>query len=483
MQETANRSEQAIEWATCAGSFIHFLSEYVFILEPPPGGGIIRFQLWTHLLSLVADLLTERLIVVLKARQIGISWLLAAYALWVVMFQKGAVVLMLSKGERDSRDLLGKSDFIYEHLPDWMKLTAEPHHSTELGFPAMYSKVEALASTKNAGRSITATVVIADEEDFHPYAEENFGAVKPTIDAGGQFIAVSTIDKTKMESTFRTLYTQARAGLNGFGARFFGWMCRPGRTQAWYEAQRVEFSGTPHLLEQEYPATEEEALAPAKALAAFDLEALKAMLPECRPPIEELGPVRIWQRKIVGRSYVAGTDTSHGVGQDFGVTVIGDRQTGVVVADILSNVLSPEELAYWSYQLLKDYDYPLWGIEDNEWGRVVVSKALDLKYPRLFYQDWLQDTGKSNRPGWHTGPNESWLLWGELIEAIHARAIMVLNPDGLRQFFSVIRNPKKQGRIEAMEGAHDDYPLACGIMRQMLKYGAATKLPEVWTWD
>lgn len=461
------------EWLRCKTSFLHFLTEYVYILEPPPGGGIIKFSSWPHLLDLIYYLLSERLIVVLKARQLGVSWLLAAYALWVVMFQKGAVVLMLSKGQVDARDLLKKSSFVYSQLPEWMQLTTDPDNTEELGFPAMMSRIVALPSTKNAGRSITATVVIADEEDFHPYAEDNYGSVKPTIDAGGQFIAVSTIDKTNLKSTFRSLYTQARAGANNFVARFYGWASRPGRTEEWFEGKRKEFSGTPHLLEQEYPASEEEALAPSKALAAFNMESLKAMQEEVRAPIEVFGPVRIYQRPIVGRSYVEGTDTSHGVGADDCVTVVMDRQTGMVVADIHSNVMSPEELAHWSFELHILYHKALWGIEDNDWGVLVVAIALQLGCTNLFYQDWLKDQTKSTKAGWHTGPGPTgtrWLLWGDLQVAVDKRGIVIPSKEGLGQFFTVIRNPEKQGRIEGMAGSHDDYPLACGIAIQMLKF-------------
>jgi hypothetical protein len=363
-------------------------------------------------------------------------------------------------------------------------MSLDPDHRYEVGFPAMRSGIRALPATRDAGRGITATLVIADEQDFHPYAKENYGALKPTIDAGGQLVAVSTANKMKQDSVFRDLYRLGKSGDTSFEAAFYGWRCRPGRDDAWYEAQRQEYSATPYLLEQEYPATEEEALAPAQAMAAFDLDALKAMGRDCLEPIERQGEINIYQKYAVGRRYMAGTDASHGVGQDGSVTVLMDAQTGYVVADIHSSRLSPEELAHWSVRLLEMFNKPLWGIEDNDWGVLVLRKAQELGYKNLFHREWIKNPSKNLNPGWHTDETTRWLLWGELIEAVQARQIIIPNKAGLGEFFTVIRNPDKGGKIEGMEGTHDDYPMATGIAWQMRKYVPATprETPRQWRW-
>jgi hypothetical protein len=42
--------------------------------------------------------------------------------------------------------------------------------------------------------------------------------------------------------------------------------------------------------------------------------------------------------------------------------------------------------------------------------------------------------------------------------------------DGIAQFTQTIKNPDKNGRVEAIEGGHDDYPLAVGGALQMIRY-------------
>jgi len=215
-------------------------------------------------------------------------------------------------------------------------------------------------------------------------------------------------------------------------------------------------------------------------LSAFAFKSLNDMKFDCRAPVETIGPINIWQKYSVGKTYVAFTDTSHGVGQDDAVTVVLDAVTGYVVADIHSNVISPEELAYQSVELLKLYKEPLWGIEDNDWGAIVILRAHDMGYKNLFMREW-QKAGKvtldGKTPGWHTDRSRI-VLFGELIAGIGDRLVTIPSERGLGQFFDCIRNPEKNGRIEAIQGSHDDYPMAVGGAWQMRKYTSFSTGPR-----
>ena len=57
-------------------------------------------------------------------------------------------------------------------------------------------------------------------------------AIKPTIDAGGQLILLSTADKAEPESTFKKVFRAATAGQNRYHPIFHGWQAAPWRTQA-----------------------------------------------------------------------------------------------------------------------------------------------------------------------------------------------------------------------------------------------------------
>jgi hypothetical protein len=460
------------ERARVAASFEVFL-EHVKILEPPPGGGKIDFVMWDHLKEVAILLATERLLSFGKARQLGLTWILAAYSDWKAMYHEGAVVLLFSQGQAEAGVFLSKCKFIYNELPEHLKVSLGTDSSIAMTFPSMNSKITALPSTLNAGRSETATVVIEDEAAFHEHLDANYAAVKPTIDAGGQLIQVSTINKKNLGSLFAQIFRDAwyGKGKNGFKAAFYGPFCRPGRDDAWYRRMRAEAPDTSEMsaeffVSQEYPRTVEEMLAPSRVLSAFDPEALAAMLEDVKKPVETHGPINIYQKHSVGKRYSAGSDVSHGVGQDSSVTTILDVGTGTIVADIHSNVISPEEFAERSVKLMEMYDNPIWAIERNEWGILAVRKAQELGYPRL-YEPKNKGGKPTGRVGWDTNALTRPLMWGELIDAVKQRLINILSARGLEEFSAVIRNPDKEGRIEAMRGANDDYPTSAAIAFQM----------------
>ena len=459
---------EAAAFALAKRYFNDFL-DFVQVVEPPPGRGVIAFERWNHLVEVCENLNDEKLLVWLKSRQTGASWLLAAYSLWTAMYKEGALVLLLSQGEEESKVLLSKSRFIYERLPDGLKTALGTDSRQELTFPMMESGIRALPSTDKAGRSATASLVILDEADFHEHLAANYAAVKPTIDdGGGQLIMVSTSNAANARSMFKQIYQEAPD--NGFKKIFYGWNVRPGRDNDWFTARQKEYADV-SLFEKEYPASEAEALSPPRTIAAFDHDILNLMAQDCRAPIKkvQVGPVEasIWQEYHPGKRYVAATDTSHGTGGDWAITVVLDVSTGYVVADIQTNLIPPDQLSLASMELLKLYHNPVWGIEDNDWGVLTISTAREARYPHLYYRD-------DDKCGWHTDERSRYILWGELIEAVSDRLVVVPNQDGIDQFYAVIRNPKKNGRIEGQAGAHDDYPLAVGIAWQLRRFAQAS---------
>ena len=178
-----------IERALLSRSFIDFVTRktkheggevrsVVKVTEPPDafgmGGGVIDFVLWEHLEEVIDLLGHERLISVMKARQIGLSWLIAAYALWTAMYHKAAIVMIFSQGQVESTALLRKIHSIWDEMPDHLKDPIGLDNSTTIEFPGMSSKILAYPSTEKAGRGETATVHRDAVTDLR-IAETNIG--------------------------------------------------------------------------------------------------------------------------------------------------------------------------------------------------------------------------------------------------------------------------------------------------------------------
>lgn len=489
-------------------SFVAFLS-HVWILEPPqagaPTGGRIKFLLWPHILEGAeqlekpwkmaaegrqAEIKPEDLQTVIgKSRQVGWSWLVAAFVAWLAKFHDGSLSLMESEGQKQAAELMKKARYVYENLPEDWQLPLDAQSTEHLSFKGSDSEIHALPSTQKAGHGFTATIAIMDEADNHEFLSEGMAAIKPTIDAGGQIVLLSTVEKRKSVSMFQSIYRQAMAGKGGWHKIFVPYTARPGRDEEWYERTKASIPDedlkgmTPALyMEQNYPRNEQEMLAPPRAGMFFEPEAIDYMRQFCREPMISADAFNIYEKPMLGHKYVAGTDVAEGSGHDYSVTVVLDLTTMHVVADIMSNELSNDDLVYWSMEMLKLYKWPLWAIEEN-FGSYVPRKAHELRYRRLFREHTKKIQGGSDHlkdtPGWHMDGKNRFDVYNDMKAQIDAFGLVVYSKEGFQQFTDVIRKTDKQGnyiRPEARSGANDDYPVAVGIAYQMRKWVGSAAL-------
>lgn len=475
-----------IENELCKVDFFRFL-KWIKIIQPPvigqTGGGILPFEVYPHIHEIMSYLLTCPLIVILKARQIGLSTLMATYHLWMVRSKIGANLLLFSKGQPEAKELLSKSHRIYNLLPPFMKYHIDPDSTEELGFPVMNSAIKAFPSTQSAGISYTASLVTCDEHAAHPYADANYMSSKPTRDQGGQFVSVFTADPYSNDNLATSLFVDALEGKNDFIPLFFPWNVIPNRDEEWYERtkrnipERELAQLSPDLyMAKNYPHSIEEALSLSSTVAVFDKKVLNSLMDRVRSPINsgefwdlDNTICYIYKDYSPNNLYIAASDVSLGVGGDYGTLCIMDAKTGEVVADIMSKEIKPEELAYHSISLLKRFRNPRWWIEHNLYGRTVIRTAIDLGYRNFGYKGdkpihWstIDDT-EIKRVGFWTDEKSRADLFGSLISAINTFQITIYNGDGLKQFYSMIRNVSKGGKIEASSGKHDDYVITVGL--------------------
>ena len=462
----------------CRESFVYFL-KYCKLVEAPTRdnpGGVIPFMLWPHLKKAIRALRDNRLIVWLKSRQIGASWIIAAYCLWFARYKTGSTILLFSRGETEAIELLAKCRRIYIHLPEFIKTKLGADSATEMSFPHTMSSIKALAATESAGVSFTASVIVCDEWILHPYASRNFLQAKPCIDAGGQFIGVFTIDKTRLSEIAVQTFVDATEGNNEFTWLFDPFDVRPGRDEDWYARTKNsipdnELMGlTPDLyMLSNYPRSVDEALGVMDTAAAFDGSSLVEMADNARTPLGmewysanvpdiDRKVVRIYKPFSLGRGYVSSCDVSHGVGRDYSAFGIMDVKSGEIVCDILRNDISPADLADPVYKALTYYHNPLFFPEDNDRGRVLIEKLIELGYKRFGYSDKSR-----TKIGHHTDLKTRPRILTALVPAINNLQITPYSDDGIKQLGGLIRNAKKEGRIEAAKGKHDDYAMMLAI--------------------
>lgn len=225
-------------------------------IEEPQGDSvsIIPFHLWPAQHDALATIQAAPQVIILKARQLGISWLVIAYALWMCLYHSGKTVMVFSKDQSSANEMVRRAKGIFNRLKSKpTDLTVD--NVTTIGW-SNGSRIMSFAATEDAGSSFTASLTIIDEFAKMHFASELYTSVKPTISDGGKMIIVSTAKGE--DNPFHQLWNAALKGLNSFKPIFLPWQSRPTRTAAWYATEEANAISPAHH-KQEYPGTPDEA--------------------------------------------------------------------------------------------------------------------------------------------------------------------------------------------------------------------------------
>ncbi len=240
------------------------------------GGRIERFRLWVGSQDEIIRAMDEEdRLIVLKARQLGISWCSDAYALWLCSANTGQTVFIFSKGLDEAQEEIRRIRFMHARLPPELRrrlggASGDPHgrdNLSQLSFPETGSRIISMASTEHAGTSFTATLVIIQELAKIKNAASLMTSVEPTVADGGRMFIVSTalgysgpyyeLWRTSQDRLPSGQIVGLKGPTGSFRPAFIPWSARPGRDAAWYEARSRTLSVKE--MRQEYPATPTEA--------------------------------------------------------------------------------------------------------------------------------------------------------------------------------------------------------------------------------
>ncbi len=230
----------------------YFVRTYCHIEDKDTTEIIVPFNMWPAQEDALMSIHEHRLNIILKARQLGITWLALSYAAHT-MLQPGKTVVAMSRTENEAKELVRRLGVIIENAPELFRDFRQAALSLTVRHPnGMESVMQALPAAPGAGRSFTANLIILDEWAFQAYARPIWESAYPTINrpSGGKVIGLSTIARG-------TLFEDIWTGDFGFNHVFIPWSADPRRSPEWYESTK-EALGDAVLAE--YPATPEEAL-------------------------------------------------------------------------------------------------------------------------------------------------------------------------------------------------------------------------------
>jgi len=503
MSDAATSRKRRTEVFKCMEDCKYFLSTYGWIMGKDEGGiatGKIQFDLFDYQDETIDLIHKSQDTIILKARQLGISWVVAGYALWLAMFHKYQRILIISINDTEAQVFLEKVKFIFDNLPDWMKVSVYKRNEsvlwfgTRLGYDTdevggINSKIESIPTSKTAGSSRSLNLLIIDESAKVEFIQTIWKSVQPSLSSTvGKSVLVSTMTTEPTGEFFEEMWHGARGKKNSFVPFFIPFFRRPGHDEAWLKSELLRMPASQRALaKQEHPRTEEEAFQVAGG-KYFDVKVLENFhKPKLSKPkrtgylIENAGAVEfrddpdgvisVWQEPEALEDYTTGGDPAEGIGQDNTVTAVVRKRDFAVVARFMTNQVDPEEAAKQSAKLARWYNTSLLAVENNNTHGGMMNIVLKGIYSNLYYHEIVdRDSGSpTTRWGWHTdGQNRTWIL-DYLAKLIETGTIQVNDPEFYDELRDFIIDPRT-GRGDHKKGKHDDYifavAIACWIIRE-----------------
>jgi hypothetical protein len=473
---------------------------FAFTLNDPDAG-------WYWQRAVLDSWLGHALSIVLKARQIGITWLAAGYALWKLLTLPGTRALVVSINEDEAIKVVNRIFDMFQSLPEHLRFGAKitkptrdarPTTLIEFTFPdGRLSSCVGLPSTRRAGHGETATVVLLDEYSRHEYARDSWKATFPTADNGGQVVVISTANGVSNEQTgegnyFHHLWVNAEQ--YGIDQQFLAWDLHPERGPDWYETNARALP--PLDRAEQFPLSPEDAFISTGA-CWFDLEAL-AWYSENHPLVaerrvkfmpDETGgkakihegeqyPVHIYKRPDPTHTYAIGADVATGRGLDYSCAYVIDLATMEIAAEYHAKIeadLYAEQLHF----LGRYYGSARIAVEmGGGYGEPVVISLRDGRqgrphYPKLYRHTIgdRPDAQQLKNYGFPMNQKTRPQIINQIEAAIRERHLEEL-PRTLISELRTFCSAKTLPSPRALDGCNDDRVMAFGIALEMYRlYG------------
>jgi len=377
--------EQIEEYIKCAKDPVYFIEKYIQIVNVDKG--LVPFKMYDFQTKMVNTFNRDRFVVNKLPRQSGKSTTVTAYMLWLVLFTDNQSIAILANKGSLARDLLGKIQLAYEHLPKWLQqgiiVWNKGNIELENG-----SKIVASATSSSAIRGGSYNLIFLDEFAFvsNNIATNFFASVYPTI-SSGKTTKVFIVSTPNGLNHFYKLWSDSVDKKNGYTPIEVGWDEIPGRDQKWKE-QTIS-NTSEEQFRQEF---ECEFIGSMNTLISSTK--LRAMRFDY--PIKTTETMSIYEEAKPDHTYVITVDVARGVGLDYSAFVVFDvtQQPFKVVAKFRDKTVSPLLYPNTIENTGKHYNDAFILVETNDIGQQVV----DILHNDLLYEN-LMTTVHMGRAG------------------------------------------------------------------------------------
>jgi hypothetical protein len=366
--------KQIQEVVKCLESPKYFIENYLKIVTIDKG--LVPFEMYDFQREMVDTFHDNRFTICKLPRQSGKSTIIVSYLLHYVLFNDNVNVAILANKSSTARDLLGRLQLAYEHLPKWMQQGVLNWNKGSLELENG-SRIVAASTSSSAVRGSTFNVIFLDEFAYVPnnIAEEFFSSVYPTISSGksSKVMIVSTPHGMNM---FYKMWVDACNKNNNFVPVEVHWSQVPGRDEKWKEETIKNTSESQFATEFEC-----EFLGSIDTLITSSKIKSMAVIEPKRS-----GGLDVYEMPKKGHIYTCTVDVSRGLTNDYSAFCVIDctKAPYKLVAKYRDNEIKPLVFPSIIERVAKTYNKAYILVEINDLGQQVADNLqFELEYDNM----------------------------------------------------------------------------------------------------
>jgi hypothetical protein len=453
-----SKNGQISEIIKCGKDPVYFMNKYLKIQHPLKG--LIPFATYDFQDDCVSSFNDHRFNIILKSRQLGLSTLVAAYAVWQAIFYKEKNILIIATKLAVAQNFIRKVKTYIKSMPKWLLVpTITANNKQQVEF-SNGSQIKAVPTSEDAGRSESLSLLIVDEAAFVRNFDELWMGLYPTLSTGGRAIILST--PNGVGGQYHEIYTKADRKENEFNPIKLMWDVHPERGDDWFskETKNMSQKQVSQELLCDFSSSGD------TFLTAGVLENIRL---STKFPMEKSGPgnnVWYWNYPIQGEKYILSADIARGDSGDYSTFHIINTKDLTISAEFKGKI-PPDQFGVLCYDIARRFNEALICPENNAYGYTMLIKLGDLNYKNLYFSSerekyrFLYGQGNNlGKAGFTTSKESRDKILANFEESLRNNRIKTYSRRLYEELKTFIWNGKK---ITAMKGYNDDLVMSLAI--------------------
>ena len=223
-----SKEQILLEYAKCVNDTPYALKTYLQTYDNTQSK-YVPLELFNDQVTLVQDYDNAEENIALKYRQAGVSTVTSAWASKRLVFAKKSKpekILIIANKLDTAVEMANKVRAFVEQWPSWLGVGFSPEKNAARHFKLTNGcEVKAVATSKDALRGYTPTILIFDEAAYIDADEDFWSACMASLSTGGKVIVIST--PNGFDPIYYSIYSQAIKGMNDFKITEMFWFRDP----------------------------------------------------------------------------------------------------------------------------------------------------------------------------------------------------------------------------------------------------------------